>query len=208
MKTCLIISGGDFCNLPAACHYDFVIACDHGYDHAIKLRIKPDLLLGDFDSIGITPEDTDSNVRIYPAQKDDSDTMLAVKYALKHGYEKILITCALGGRLDHAIANIQTMAYVASNGVECELFGAGEHLRTFTGKEIELGVKAGRSLSLFALTDRCEHVSISGAAYNVKDTTLTNTFPLGLSNKWADESVKITMENGILLIVESDMFSE
>ena len=83
MNTCLIISGGEFAPLPLDLKYDYVIACDHGYDYAIRLGITPDLIIGDFDSC-----DTDVTsineipVETFPVAKDDTDTMLAVKCAI------------------------------------------------------------------------------------------------------------------------------
>ena len=204
MSTCLIISGGDFSPLPDNIEYDFVIACDHGYDHARRLKIKPDLIVGDFDScMTDVPKDDDIPIKRFPEQKDDSDTMLAIRYALSAGHKHVIISCALGGRLDHTLANIQSMGFVASHGGECELVSTSEYLRTFTGGLISLPRRDGHSLSVYALSDKCEHVTISGSAYDSSDITITNTFPLGLSNYWKADSVTIRMSSGILLIVES-----
>lgn len=204
MNTCLIISGGDFCTLPASIEYDYVIACDKGLQYANVLKIVPNLILGDFDSYeGDVPKAGPSKLLTYPVEKDDSDTMLAIKYALSNGYKHIIIICALGGRLDHTIANLQSMNYVASQNGICEIISEAEHLITFTGPEIVLPKKDQYSLSLFSVTDSCHNVSISGAGYNVNDITLNNTFPIGLSNYWKESSVKISMSDGIMLIVMS-----
>jgi len=204
MSTCLIISGGDFSPIPGKIEYDYVIACDHGYDHARTLKIKPDLIVGDFDSCCSDASDyEDIPVREFPTHKDDSDTMLAIRYALSAGYKHIIISCALGGRLDHTLANIQSMAFVASHGGECELISKSEYLRTFTGGMISLPRKDGYSLSVYALSDQCTNVSITGSAYDCEGITLSNTFPLGLSNYWKSDRVTVKMTDGILLIVES-----
>ena len=206
MKTCLIISGGDFAPLPGSLEYDFVIACDHGYDHALKLSIVPNLILGDFDSCDFDKESvTDIPIETYPVCKDDTDKMLAIKKALSLGYQNIVIICALGSRFDHSLANIQSMAYVAEHGGTCELFGKGEHLRTLCNGSIELQKKENCSLSLFSLTDKCEGVSIKGSAYDCENVILTNTFPLGVSNKWKEDVVTVSVKSGILLTVESSM---
>ena len=203
MSTCLIITGGDFDKLPEDLRYDHVIACDHGYDHAKELQIRPDVMIGDLDSIMDESGMLDIPLLKYPARKDDSDTMLAVKYALSKGYDHLIIVCALGGRLDHTIANIQAMAYAAAHGAVCECYGDKEYLRTLTKGKITLERREGYSLSLFALSDVCKHVSIRSAWYSVEDVDLINTFPLGLSNGWEDQTVEIGMESGILLISES-----
>lgn len=206
MKTCLIISGGDFAPLPESLEYDYVIACDHGYDHALKLGIVPNLILGDFDSCNFDKESvTDIPIETYPVCKDDTDTMLAIKKALALGYRNIVIICALGSRFDHSLANIQSMAYVAEHGGTCELFGKGEHLKTLRSGSVNLPYKENYSLSLFSLTDKCEGVTISGSEYDCENVTLTNTFPLGVSNKWKEDVVTVSVKSGILLTVESYM---
>ncbi|MBP5453453.1 MAG: thiamine diphosphokinase, partial [Lachnospiraceae bacterium] len=97
MKNCLIISGGEFNSLPSDFEYDYCIACDHGFDHAKKLGIKPDLLIGDFDSLESIKDDfKDVPVQSFDTRKDDTDTMLAIKHALSLGYKHIVLTCALG----------------------------------------------------------------------------------------------------------------
>ena len=204
MGTCLIISGGDYSPLKDDIGYDYVIACDLGYEHALKMGIKPDIMVSDFDSLDRSKFPADEIALLeFPVRKDDSDTMLAIKHALKEGYGHIVISCALGGRLDHTIANIQSMAYVAERGGVCEIISDKEYLRTFTGGELSLEKREGFSLSLFSITDRCTGVSISGSAYDCENITLTNSFPLGISNYWKEESVTIRMSEGIMLIAES-----
>ncbi|MBO4603984.1 MAG: thiamine diphosphokinase [Clostridiales bacterium] len=204
MGTCLIISGGDYSPLKDDIGYDYVIACDLGYEHALKMGIKPDIMVSDFDSLDRSKFPADEIALLeFPVRKDDSDTMLAIKHALKEGYGHIVISCALGGRLDHTIANIQSMAYVAERGGVCEIISDKEYLRTFTGGELSLEKREGFSLSLFSITDRCTGVSISGSAYDCENVTLTNSFPLGISNCWKEERVTIRMSEGIMLIAES-----
>ena len=151
MKKCLIISGGDYCSLPDQIEYEYVIACDKGVEYASKLGVEPDFILGDFDSYNGTINLQSANVQSFPIQKDDSDTMLGIKHALSLGYTHITIVCALGGRMDHTLANIQSMNYVAAHGGICEIISDSEHLVSFTGPVIEIPCKAGYSLSLFVL---------------------------------------------------------
>lgn len=203
--TCLIISGGQFCELPAGIEYDYVIACDHGYNHAKQLNITPDLIIGDFDSyIGTIDEATDISIEKHPVMKDDSDTMLAIKHALSKGYNNIIIICAMGGRFDHSYANIQSMAYVANHGGTCTLYADKDIMQVLSGPNtISINKKTSYSLSLFSVTDTCTDLCISGSSYDVKNVELTNTFPLGLSNHIEAESAQISIGSGILLIVQS-----
>ncbi|MCR4684868.1 MAG: thiamine diphosphokinase [Lachnospiraceae bacterium] len=203
MPACLIISGGEFMPLPEETEYAFVIACDHGYDHAKKMGIVPNLLIGDMDSMKSVSVDPKIPVLRYPVKKDDSDTMLAIRYAIENGYDRIVLICALGGRLDHILANLQGMAYAIGKGCACEIIGE-ETVTVMKGPgRTERPRRDGYALSLFSLTDRVEHLTIKGALYPAEDICMTNTFPLGLSNGWVEDTIEIRLEQGILLIVES-----
>lgn len=203
--TCLIISGGQFCQLPSDISYDYVIACDHGYNHAKKLNIIPDLIVGDFDSYdGDIDSVRNITIQKHPVMKDDSDTMLAIKYALEHGYTDIIIVCAMGGRFDHSIANVQSMAYVASHGGKCTILAENDILQTITGPAtITIPKISNYSLSLFSLSDKCDNLCIQGSSYDVDNVSLDNCFPLGLSNHIEAEQVQISIQSGILLIIQS-----
>lgn len=214
MKTCLIISGGDYSPIDETIKYDYCIACDKGFEYAKRDLIVPDLVLGDFDSYeGDILEDIGEynaaiEVKSYPIEKDDTDTMLAIKEAVLKKCKHIVIACALGGRLDHTLANIQSMAYAASIGCVCELHSENEYMRTLSSPNDNMAVinrTDDTSLSLFSLTDECTNLTIKGAKYNTDNITLRNNFPLGLGNTWIDDKVTITFDEGILLIVLSKM---
>lgn len=215
MKKALIISGGDFApgtyKTEDLQKYDYVIAADKGLEYARLLNIEPNIVIGDFDSL----QDKNSfntveksKVLTFPIEKDDTDTMLAIKHAIEKGFKHIAIICALGGRLDHTMANIQSIAYAAKFECMCEIFSEKEYLRILSSN-IEHSVQLPKidncSLSLFSLSEKCTGVSISGAKYNVENATLTYDFPLGVSNTWKDDVVNVSIEEGVLLIIESHM---
>lgn len=186
VKKCLIISGGDFTEKEKIrmSDPDLVIACDRGYRHAAALGIVPDLIVGDFDSAprsGARARD----VRTFPTEKDDTDTMLAVKEALSRGCGIIEITCFGGGRLDHLFANLQTGAYIASAGARAVL--TSDDAAVFVEKaplRLALPFEEGCSLSVFSLSDECTGVTIQNAKYETDHVRITNTFPVGVSNEW------------------------
>lgn len=212
MKTALIITGGEFHEIDIKTSYDFVIACDRGVGYAAKLGIKPDVVLGDFDSYDgdMTRWAQSAELITYPVEKDDTDTMLAVKLAFERGYTHMIIVCALGGRMDHLIANIQALHYIASFGGVGEIISGNEHLRTLSAGEGTLRVAPFEdySLSLFALSDRVEGLSISGCKYNVENITLASSFPLGHGNSIECEEAIISIKSGVLLVVESSKRDE
>ena len=200
-KKCLIISGGDFHKKPEAEDYALVIACDRGYTYAKEWGIRPDLIIGDFDSAPL-PE-TEVPVLRYPSEKDDTDTMLAVREALRRGFSRIDIGCALGGRLDHAVANMQAAGYIAEQGASARLMGEGEEVLALPPGSWRLPARKGWSLSVFSLTERCRGVDISGTKYQVKGAEISSRFPIGASNVWTEKEAEIRLREGILLVVMS-----
>lgn len=202
MKTALIITGGEFSPPYFLTEYDYVIACDKGYEYAQRLGIKPDIIIGDFDSI--KKPVTDIKTVTHPIEKDDTDTMLAIKHALNEGYDHIILICALGGRTDHALSNIQSMHYVASHGALCEAFTKSEHLQAVKGP-FSLDVMSTDYFSLFSLTDCCSGVTIKNAKYEAVNITLNSDFPLGHGNsiKKGKENAQITFDSGVMLIVST-----
>ena len=112
---CWIMGAGDFSGtLPMIGEGDMVIAADAGYKALVRLGVKIDRVVGDFDSLGEVP--VRPGVEVHPAEKDETDMMLAVRTALAAGYRDVRIYGGLGGRLDHSFANLQTLAYLARQG--------------------------------------------------------------------------------------------
>ena len=199
---CLIISGGAFCVLPEDLRTaDYVIACDRGYLHARRMGIVPDLIVGDFDSAPAPA--TAIPVEQVPSEKDDTDTMLAARRAAGFGCTEAVIGCCFGGRLDHTLANLQTAAWLAERGVRVRLTGADTDAYVISAGVLRIPRREGWSLSVFSLTDRCEGVSIKGTKYDAERITATNAFPVGVSNCWISENAEISLQKGILLIMES-----
>ena len=207
MSTTLIINAGEFSPIPQDLEYDYVIACDAGYDNACKLGIKPDFIIGDFDSYKGDPDKdiADIPVKKFDVMKDDTDCMLAIKHAIRHGATKIILACSLGGRIDHIMANIQSMSYVAARGLVCELYSDTEYMVILNNGEISLPAEEGYAFSVFALSDYVKGLTIKGSLYNVKDYTLENTFPLGLGNSWVEDNAIISAREGQLLVIKSKL---
>ena len=203
---CLIISGGDYHGLPEelqtispAC----IIACDRGWQHAERMGLTPDLVVGDFDS---APPPSHLPWERVPTRKDDTDTMLAVKEALKRGYRHLALLCAFGGRFDHSLANIQAGAYAARRGAAACLYGADTRGLVSAGPAVhQLPRRDGWSLSLFSLSERCGGLSLKGTKYDGKNLCLDSSFPLGVSNVWTEDQAEIAFESGMLLILESQL---
>lgn len=177
---------------------DIVIAADAGILNAEKFNITPDFIIGDFDSLGYTP--TDSSTIVHPVEKDDTDTMLAVKLGLSKGYKNFRIFGGIGGRLDHTYANIQTAAYIAENDGNAQFFGNEENLTILKNSQISFPKDSKGNISVFAL-DECENVTIKGTYYELENGSLSADFPLGVSNKFNNMDVTISVGKGKLLII-------
>ena len=180
---------------------DIIIAADAGIKNTHKFNIKPDFIIGDFDSLGYTP--TDSNTIIHPIEKDDTDTMLAVKYGFEKGFKNFRIFGGIGGRLDHTFANIQTASYIAENDGNAVFYGKNECFTVIKNNEINFPKESKGNISIFALED-CKNVNINGLYYELENGCLSPDFPLGVSNKFNNKEATISVEEGKLLIIWED----
>ena len=122
MPTCYIVGAGDFTPRGfAPVPGDLVLAADGGYRALYSLGYTPDLLLGDFDSLGDLPLPPDLPVLRFPARKDDTDTGLALRHGLDRGYRDFALYGCAGGRVDHLLANLQSMARISRLGAAIRL---------------------------------------------------------------------------------------
>ena len=201
-KRCVIISGGDFFPIAPPGGDDFVIACDRGYSYARRCGIVPDLVVSDFDSYS---GEIEAGVPVHslPVEKDDTDTMFAIRYAVEQGFESVHLLCALGGRLDHSLANLQSLVFAQAHGLRASMEDADNCICTLRDGKMRFPRREGWSFSVFAAEGRCSGVSIRGAKYPLERGELLGSFPLGVSNAWAADEIELSVESGILLIVQS-----
>ena len=152
-KLCAIISGGRRAPLDGIENADLIVACDKGYQYAEEAGVRPQLLVGDFDSYtGSLPADIP--ILDLPVEKDDTDTMAAIRYAVQEDYSEIVLYCALGGRLDHLLGNVQSAVFAVERGCRVHIIDTDNLLYFFTDGALTLPPREGWSLSLLSLTDR------------------------------------------------------
>jgi thiamine pyrophosphokinase len=203
-RRCVIISGGDFHPIKGISRKDYVIACDRGYAYAARCGIVPDLVVGDFDSYeGGIPETVPTV--IYPREKDDTDTMIAVRTAVEKGFDEAIIYCALGGRFDHAFSNIQAAAFAVKKGLKVIIEDDHTQILFADARGVHIPKREGWSLSVFSLDDESTGVVLRGTKYTREGGTLHNTFPIGACNEWAEDSAFIQAERGLLMVVLSQI---
>ena len=197
MQNCIIFCAGGFDGLlEEPTDNDYIIAADGGYRHAQALGITPHAILGDFDSLGFVPE----GAEVFPVEKDDTDAMLAARKGLELGFRDFLFYGSLDGpRLDHTIANFQTLQFLADNGATGYLVGRDYIITVIKDGSISFDEHAEGIFSLFCLGPDAKGVTIEGLHYPLTDGTLTPGFPLGVSNHFVGKRAKITVQNGSLL---------
>ena len=199
MKECVIFCAAECDGLaqpisPGA----FVIAADGGLRHTQRLGIPPNAVLGDFDSLGYTPE----GANVFPVEKDDTDAMLAVRLGLGQGCDEFLLYGSLDGpRLDHTVANFQTLQFLADRGATGYLIGNTTMVTVVKNGQITFPAGCSGTISVFCMGPDEEGVKEKGMFYGLENGTLTSGFPLGVSNHFTGAEARISVENGSLLVL-------
>ena len=199
MKQCVIFCAAGFDGLIAPIGADaLVIAADGGLRHTQALGIVPDIILGDFDSLGYVPADS----QVYPVEKDDTDAMLAVRVGLERGCDRFLFYGAMDGpRLDHTIANLQTLQFLADRDAIGYLIGSRQLVTVVKNGTLIFPETAKGIVSVFCLGQDAHGVTLENLHYTLHDGKLTGGFPLGVSNHFTGEQASISLEKGSLLVI-------
>ncbi len=180
-----------------------MIAADAGYRALLRLGIRADRVVGDFDSLGEVPAHPD--VEVHPAEKDDTDMMLAVKKALETGYREVRIYGGLGGRLDHTMAHLQILVFLARRGVRGWLIGGRQRGSTaLADGELSYSAEASGTVSVFAADSTALGVTLTGLKYPLTNYTMTPDNPIGVSNEFTGRPSSISVRKGVLLIMAGE----
>lgn len=176
----------------------FVIAADGGLRHTEKLGLTPDAVLGDFDSLGFCPE----GANVFPVEKDDTDAMLAVRLGLERGCGEFLLYGSLDGpRLDHTVANFQTLQFLADHSAAGYLIGNTTMVTVVKNGKITFPAGLSGTISVFCMGPDAVGVTEKGLFYGLENGTLSSGFPLGVSNHFTGEAAEIFVKNGSLLVL-------
>lgn len=206
-RRCVIIGGGD-CSAEILKNNilddDFIICADSGFDIAMECGFNPDLLIGDFDSIKAIPENV--NKITLPVEKDVTDTVAAFNEGVKLGYNSFLLLGGTGGRFEHTFANVSLMADTSKMGITFEIVDDKHIFRSITNSKIVINKKDNQQVSVFAFGDRAFGVTLKGFHYPLWDYTLDPfNGALGTSNDIVEEYGEISVANGTLIIIETQM---
>lgn len=204
MKTCALVGSSQFNaahfqELDAAGVFDYVIAVDGGFASLEAIGRKPDMALGDFDSLGYIPKGL--RVAQFSSHKDKSDMELALDRARSMHYDEVYVYGGLGRRLDHTLANLQLFALFSEKGLFVTAVDEDTSVVFITGPDtFEMSAVEAGTVSVFSMNDRAEGVFERGLAYELDDAVLTNRTSLGLSNELIGEAVMIGVEKGTIAI--------
>ncbi|TCL58424.1 thiamine pyrophosphokinase [Kineothrix alysoides] len=209
---CIVVGAGDFTPIEIdKKEGDFCIAVDGGYLYCKLIGLAVDLLIGDMDSIdeNIRPEieamkeESPEKVIVLNPEKDDTDSLAALRIGMEKGYKDFRIYGAMGGRVEHTIANIQCLSFLKNNGRKAYIMDANVMMTVIKNESIKFDKGMDGFLSLFSLGEKARGVTIEGMKYPLKEATVTNDYPIGISNEFIGEECVITVEEGMLLLIVS-----
>jgi len=182
---------------------DITIAADSGYNTALALGEKVNILLGDFDSLGEPKADKGTEIVRVPAEKDFTDTQLAVQYAIDRGADEICIIGGLDGRLDHTLSNLAILRELAQKNIHAHITNGQNRVRYIISTSTLIARSQYKYLSLIADSEKVKGVSIEGCKYPLKNASLIKSYQYAVSNEITGNCALISVRKGSLYIIES-----
>ena len=204
MSRCIIVGGADINNYnyihESLQSDDYVIFCDSGLKHLSSLQVKPSLIVGDFDSHENPHLDTETIV--LPCEKDDTDTVYAMKEAIKRGYDTFLLIGVVGGRLDHTLGNISMLLYLDSHGCKGTIIDDYSEIEIISSAPAYIEDKY-EFFSLLNITGCAKGITIQNAKYPLNDGEITCDYQYGVSNEvLPGKTAIVSVREGKLLLIK------
>ena len=198
--TCFIFAAGSFYGLVERPQPgDLIIAADAGYRCCAGLGLRPDIVVGDFDSM---PAPAGETLLRLPVEKDDTDTLYAMRVGLERGFRDFVLYGGTGGsRRDHTLANWQSLLFLASRGARGRMYGDGVLWCVLKNERMLFPASMRGTLSLFCLDGEARGVSLRGLKYKLDKALLRSDFPLGVSNSFVGQEASVEVEDGTLLMM-------
>ena len=205
MRRCVIVGGADISNYDRIIAHiksdDFVIFCDSGLKHMEKLAVKPSLIVGDFDSHE-NPQ-LDIETIVLPCEKDDTDTVFAVKEAIRRGYTDFLLIGVIGARLDHTLGNVYILEYLDELGLKGKIIDDYSEM-ALVSREPAYIEDLYAFFSLINITGIAKGITIENAKYPLKDGEITCGYQYGISNEVISGKIaKVSIQDGKLLLIKN-----
>jgi len=202
LKKIVIVSAGNCFNPEKLKKYtdecDYIICADGGYEHLLKIGKKPDLLVGDFDSLKITAEC--ENIIQLPKEKDETDTLFALKKAFLKKPDEIVIYAGLGNRFDHSYANMCLLYMCAKKNIKATLTDGYNSIFMIKDR-ISFKNEKEKTVSIYSFSEKCDGVTLKGFKYPLYDFSLKKGDILGTSNIITENEAEITLKRGNLIVI-------
>lgn len=181
---------------------DYLICADGGANYARELNLKPDIIIGDMDSITAETGAFFKAVKFetYPSKKDETDTELAITHAIKMSADQVIILGGLGSRMDHSLGNIYLLKRFTDVGIEAEMVNENNHIRLI-GKTTTCYFPIGTIVSLLPIGGDVEGLTITGFEYPINEGQMTIDKPYGISNVTNESTQRIVFKKGVLMVV-------
>ncbi len=209
---CIVVCAGDFTWMDLnKKEGDLLIAADNGLSYLSQMGMLPDYCIGDFDSLSPETRPALEEVRrldpgrvvTLPREKNDTDTLAALRFGLEKGYRRFDLYGALGGeRISHTMANLQALLFLKEKGAQGYIMDDHQMLFVIRNEKKEFHKSFVGRFSMFALDPVVRGVTIRGMKYELENAELTYSFPIGCSNEIeGGRTASVSVENGTALVV-------
>lgn len=200
----MIIGGADIGRYDRIHSYlredDFYICCDSGLKHREKLSINPNLIVGDFDSYKNPHMDVETI--ILPCEKDDTDTVFAVKEALSRGFQDFLLVGVIGGRLDHTLGNVSLLLMLDAQGKEAMALDDFSEMQIVSDQPVQIE-DCYAYFSLLNISGTAQGITIKNAKYPLAEAEISCEYQYGISNEvLPGKYAVVTVKQGRLLLIK------
>ena len=182
---------------------DLILAADAGLWNARAMDVEPQILLGDFDSLGEIPAAEGAEILQVPAEKDDTDTQLAVREALSRGATELVIVGGLDGRLDHTLSVVALLESLESSHIPAVITNGQNRVRLLRNNSTLIARSRFTYLSLIAVDPVVKGVTLEGCKYPLKKATLSRRRQYAVSNELTGNCALIDVRRGSVLVIES-----
>ena len=212
MKICIILNGEikDYKYIKSIIcknNYDYIICSDGGANHTYKMNIVPDYIIGDLDSIedNVIKYYKSKNVKFnkFPTKKDETDTELSIWLANKLNAKKIDLIGALGGRIDHTIANMNLLYYIRNKNIIPKMISEKEEVYIAIEEEIIIDGNKGDTISIIPIKGDAKGITLKNLEYPLENGIMDFSRPLGISNIMTNSSCNIKVNEGSIIIIKN-----
>ncbi len=213
MKKALIVSGGNikekFLNqIFSETKFDIIIASDSGLEILDNCNVKPNYIIGDFDSVNTKilnkyTKNKEIVIKKLKPEKDYTDTHMALKLAINLKSTEVVILGAIGTRIDHTISNINILKEALEKNIKCQIIDEKNQIELVNTKTILKKDKTYKYISLIPLTTKAEGITLKGFKYPLKDDILEVGQSIGVSNEQILDIAEINIKKGILILIKS-----